>query len=60
LEKLYEKLKNEKSKNKLIEILGDKLVNKLLENEEEAMFSKTLATIWTKLEIDLKLNDEHK
>ncbi|MDI9355016.1 MAG: 5'-3' exonuclease H3TH domain-containing protein [Cyanobium sp. MAG06] len=60
LERLYGRLKDEVEKNKLIEILGEKLVNKLIDNEEEAMFSKTLATIWTKLEVDLKLSDNDK
>ena len=59
LEDLYKKLKKEKSKTELIEKLGEKLVNKLLENEEEAMFSKTLATIYTDCSVDLRLNEEN-
>ena len=59
LEELYEKLKDEKGRIKLIEKLGEKLVNKLLENEEEAMFSKTLATIYTDCSVDLRLNEEN-
>ncbi len=46
IENLYKKLKTEKGKKEIKELgLTDRVVNLLVEGEEEALFSKTLATI---------------
>ncbi len=65
LEGLYQEISNyqlliSKQKNKTIKIkppLSEKLVQKLIENKDMALFSRKLSTIIKNVEIDFKLED---
>lgn len=54
LEKLYESLESNKTKNEKLKI-SEKLAEKLLANKDKAFFSKQLSTIVTDLDVDFTL-----
>jgi DNA polymerase-1 len=59
LEDLYKKLKKKEGREKFLEAgIKERMVNLLLENEEEALFSKTLATIRRDVLLDFKLPEK--
>ena len=63
LENLYERISNfqfpisKKDKEKIKQPLSEKLVQKLIENKDMALFSRKLSTIIKNVDIDFKLED---